>query len=161
MKRLLCAILLLVASVALFGADKDDFDGVVDFQATLESLARQAARQPEALVQNEAVLILDGVVSAVSVLNSEPESFRAEIDLVTGEWVGLERIVMYKAVVQVAGPDFAPRIPTRRSRGRAPGGVIERNQRVVVVGTITGVADDPQTGRTIPVLEAFYVRNLD
>jgi len=161
MKRLLWAILLLVASVALFGADREDFDGIVDFQATLESLARQAARQPDALIQNEDVLILDGVVSSVSVLNSEPESFRAEIELVTGEWVGLERIVMYKAVVQVSGPDFAPRIPTRRSRSRPPGGVIERNQRVVVVGTVSDVTNDSQTGRTIPVIDAFYVRNLD
>jgi hypothetical protein len=148
-------------ATAAFGADKASFDDVVDFEASLESIAVQARRAPDQLLENSNVLVIDGVIAAVNVVDPNPESFRAELDLITGEWVGLERVVMYKAAVLVEGAEFAPRIPTRRSRREPPGGTIERNKRVIVVGTIAGIADDPATGRPIPVLNAFYVRSQD
>ena len=160
MKRLVCAILALSLAVAAFGVDKETFDQVVDFDASLQALAVQAQRAPDALMQNDAVLVLNGVVSAVNVVDPNPETFRAEIDVVSGQWRGLEQIVMYKAAVIVQGPEFAQRIPTRRSRNEPPGGTIERNKEVIIVGTIAGVADDPETGRTIPVLNGFYIRNM-
>jgi hypothetical protein len=161
MKRLVCAIVAVLLATAVFGADKASFDDVVDFESSLESIATQARRAPDQLLENTKVFVIDGVVAAVNVVDPNPESFRAELDLVTGEWIGLERIVMYKAAAIVEGAEFAPRIPTRRSREEPPGGTIERNQRVIVVGTIAGIADDPETGRPIPVLDVFYVRNQD
>ncbi|MFP4484741.1 MAG: hypothetical protein ACLFO1_07780 [Spirochaetaceae bacterium] len=160
MKRLFCAILALSVAVAAFGVDKESFDQVVDFETSLQALAEEAQRAPEALMQNESVLVLDGVVSGVNVIDEDPETFRAEINLVSGRWRGLDQIVMYKVVVIVQGPEFAARIPMRPTREEPPGGTIERNKRVIVAGTIAGVADDPETERTVPVLNGYYVRNM-
>ena len=160
MKRLFAAIVGFLVIVPAFGIDKDTFDELVDFRMSLQELAVQAHRAPDVLLENEAVFILDGVVSAVNVVDPAEQSFRATIDLVTAEWRDLRSVVMYKGRVVIEGEAFAARIPSRRRRQEPREGFIERNDRVMVVGTVTSVTDDPETGRSIPVLDGFYVRTL-
>jgi hypothetical protein len=160
MKRLFAAMVGVLVVLPAFGVDKAAFDEVVDFDMSIEQLAVQAHRSPDALMANDAVFVVDGVVSTVNVLDPNPESFRAEVDLVAGEWRGLRNVVMYKARVLIEGEAFAPRIPGRRRGQEPPAGFIERNGRVLVVGSVTSVADDPETGRGIPVIDGFYVRTL-
>ena len=80
MKRLFAAIVGFLVIVPAFGIDKEIFDELVDFRMSLQELAVQAHRAPDALLENEAVFILDGVVSAVNVVDPAEESFRATID---------------------------------------------------------------------------------
>ena len=158
------AITLTCAASFAFGVDKAELDEVVTFEESLKSLALAVRGEAEPPPQDK-VLIIDGVVSGVQVIDAEEESFRARIELVSGEWQGLENIMMYKTYVDIAGAEFFHRVPSRANR-RPTGGAIETNNRIVVAGRFEGETakeeglEEEGEGAPIPVLEAFYVLTL-
>lgn len=156
------AITLICAASFAFGVDKAEFDEVVTFEESLKSLALAVRGKAEPPPRDK-VLIIDGIVSGVQVIDPEEESFRARIELVSGEWQGLDSIMMYKAYVDIAGPEFFRRVPSRANR-RPTGGAIETNNRIVVAGRFQGETAKEERlegeGEPVPVLESFYVRTL-
>lgn len=160
MKRTgLVPIIFLFVSVVLFPADQVGFDGIVDFSITLESISEILTREgPDALPRDK-LIVLTGAISSLQVLQSGEESpFLAELELVGGEWVGMEAVKMYTCLVLLHGDDFQNRIPVRRSR-REIVNEITLNSEVMVVGKVVGTRT-LYTGEQVPVIEAFYVRTL-
>ncbi len=158
MRNVLAAALMFVlASGAASGVDLSDFGAVVDFDESLKSLSLSVSegRNP---TPDGRLLMLDGVVSAIEVLDPEEASFSARIELVTGEWQGLERVVMYSAYVDISGPEFFSRIPTRRNRN-ASENAIATNGAMLVIGRFNGVTTDTD-GTPIPLVEGLYLRPL-
>jgi hypothetical protein len=137
--------------------DREDFDAVVAAEETLKSLAR-SVRDGERPSPQGRLLILDGVIAAIEVLDPAEESFHARIELVRGEWRGLEEVVLYKAFVEVSGPEFFRRIPKRRREAPAENALIT-DEPALVIGRFTDVTTD-RDGTPVPVLEAYYIRNL-
>jgi len=151
------ALMFLLASGAAFGVDLSDFDAVVDFDESLKSLSLNVREGTEPTPDGR-LLMLDGVVSAIEVLDPEEGSFSARIELVTGEWQGLERVVMYSAYIDISGPEFFSRIPTRRNRNTSAD-AIATNEAVLVVGRFDGMTTDSD-GEPVPVVEGLYLRPL-
>jgi hypothetical protein len=154
---LVTALTFLLAATAASGADLADFEEVVAFEQSLKTLSVSVRRGDSSPV-DERLLIIDGVVSTIDVRDPEESTFRARIELVSGEWRGLEEVVMYNAYVDVAGPEFFRRIPTRRSRADTPDAIVS-NEPLLVVGRFTGV-DLDEEGSPVPVIEAYYARPL-
>lgn len=156
-RGLATAVAFLIAATGASGADIGDFDEVVAFEESLKSLSVSVRRGISEPV-DERLLVIDGVVAAIEVLDAEEASFRARIELVSGEWRGLEEVVMYNAYVDIAGPQFFRRVPTRRNPTDAPGAIVP-NEPLLVVARFTGVDLDAE-GTPVPVLEAYYARPL-
>lgn len=154
-------ILLLFSAVAfpVFSEVKDDFDKNVDFSVTLETIHRALTAQRTDVLPMEKAVILDGAISSIQIIDGEPESFSAEITIVDGRWIGLEEVRMYSCIVTVQGPDFAARIPVRRSR-REVRNEISANSHIIVVGRITDFRNESGE-EPAAVLEGFYIRTID
>jgi hypothetical protein len=155
------AIVIVVLIVAIPGSaiNEEEFDQSVDFSLSLEEIHNQLNENAQALLGTEKAVVLDGIVASVTVLNPAQENFQALLELVNGEWKGLEEVVMYRTYVVVHGKQFFSRIPSRENRDPS-GSRISANSRVLVAGRIANVVRGEEDGALIPVIEGFHVRDL-
>lgn len=159
MKKLtLPAVVLILVSATVPAVEPEEFYNVVAYDATLKSLTITIAEEgPEAL-DTERIHLLDGLVSEVTIIDPNPESFLAELILVNGEWQGLDEVEMYQAYVYLEGPAFAERVPERVPREPTEEMILP-NQRLLVAARIVDVYYDEQN-RGFPVAMGFQVRKL-
>lgn len=159
MKNLAFPVVMLIVVGAIVPAvEPEEFYNVVAYDATLKSLTVTIAEEgPEAL-DTERIHLLDGLVSEVTVIDPNPESFLAELILVNGEWQGLDEVEMYQAYVYLEGPEFAERVPERAPREPTEDMILP-NQRLLVAARIVDVYYDEQN-RGFPVAMGFQVRKL-
>ena len=157
-KAVLFPILLVAFTFQLAAAEPEEFFEIVAYEHSLESLVRTIEEEGPQGLDTERIHILDGLVSEVTVLDPNPETFLAELILVNGEWLGLEEVEMYQAFVYLEGPEFAERIPERMPRN--PGEeIIQPNQKLLVAAKIVDVYYDEQD-RGFPVVRGISIRRL-
>ena len=157
-KKLLAAVLLASIPLYIFGQSVEDFNRVVDFDISIRELALAAAVEDREALPDRLVII-DGTVASRLVINSNAEEYIGQLELVGGEWIGVEDVVTYRCYLLLQGPRFANAIPARRSRTKHPE-EIEANTRVLIVGEYLGLFDLPD-GTIVPVLNAVYLRKID
>ena len=155
-KRWFLALFLSIPFV-IFGQNLADFNSAVDFESTLSSLM-QAVVDNNPFALPDKFIIVDGAVASRVVVNGDAEQYLGEIELVAGEWIGVEKVVRYQCILQLIGPEFASAIPARRSRRPNPK-EIQLNSRILVVAKATGIRENID-GEFIPVLRAFYIRSI-
>jgi len=152
----LVSVLLLAAS-SLPGLSRADLDRVIDFSVTLKSLAT-AAEQGSALPEGKTVL-LSGTVSDVAILAKDESGFKVRIELITGEWIGLDDVKAYTCYVEFTGPEYARIFPARPPR-EPNRQLVTLNSRVLVVGRVVGMTSDPQGGRRV-LVDGAYIRTIE
>ncbi len=159
-KKLIFCVLLLSLSLFCLSADGEgDFDAIIDFDITLQDLDRLVNSEGYRNIQGDKLLILNGAISAIEVVSGEEEPFQAEIDLVSGKWIGMEDVEMYTCLVRVSGPEFEERIPVRRRREPRPD-EITVNSLALVVGRLADVIE-MNNGRRKAVVEGLHIRGLE
>ena len=157
MVRRILALWFLCIPFLIFGQSFEDFNGVIDFTTTLGDLDQIASQgDPNALPTR--FIIIDGAVASRIVINSDAANFVGELQIVSGEWIGVETVVRYECILVLEGPDFASAIPARRSR-RANPKEIGLNTRILAVAKAIGL-HEREDGTRIPVLQAYYIRKL-
>ncbi|MEW5814315.1 MAG: hypothetical protein AB1798_02825 [Spirochaetota bacterium] len=154
-KRMLFFFIFLSITSLLLSESLNDFYKIVDFNITLKELDNFMAEGKESSING--LLILDGTVASKSIINQEETDFLAEIELVNGEWVGLEAVKMYKCIVRLAGPDFFARIPQRRTQDQVKNEIVE-NTHVLVIGKLIDARN--LSGQRIPVVQGYFIRNI-
>ena len=157
MKKRWFLALLISLPFAMFGQNLEDFNSAVDFETTLGTLM-QAAEDNNPFALPDKFIIVYGAVASRVVVNGDAEQYLGEIELVAGEWIGVERVVRYQCVLQLIGPEFANAIPARRSR-RANPDEITLNSTILVMAKATGIRENAD-GEFIPVLRAYYIREI-
>jgi len=159
MKRAIGAVLVLMIWVpAAFSIDAGDFDAVADFSVTIKTLNQLDEATAAAYGLMDRFLLLDGTVTNIIVLDANEESYLAQVELVSGEWVGLDEVRSYSCWVLFSGPRFAGVFPARVPRNPPPG-VIATNQTILIAAIplqTVEIAED----ETAWVLEGIYVRPL-
>jgi hypothetical protein len=150
-KTTFAALFLCLAGVLLPSLEKENFDGLVDFSLDIKAISKIIQDPGFDLSAHGRAVIFDGSVAGIEVINPDPAEFAAEIELVGGEWEGLEKVSLYRVFVYVQGPEFA-----RRLSGESPG-AIARHNRVLVAGTIAGAYED-ETGALYALILAYHVR---
>ena len=157
-------LILTVFSLSLSAQEGRDpaFSAIVDFSVTMADIREYYSRDDGGDgVLTDKIIILDGAVSSIQVLDENPETFLAELVIVNGEWHGTEEVEMYSCVLRLSGEEYAERIPVRRRRREEqPENLIETNSRILVVGKIIGSKEILLNGNTA-VLDTYYVRNID
>ena len=156
LKKLLIAILLSIP-VIIFGQSIEDFSYAVDFTISLGELQDAAATgDPNTLPSR--FVIIEGAVASRVVVNSDRNDYVGEIELVGGEWVGVESVVRYRCFLLLVGPEFASAIPVRRSRTPNPA-EIALNSRILVIAKAIGLRP-MEDGTHVPVLQVYAVRKI-
>jgi len=151
------ATLVVAAAPFTFSLTSADFDRVVDFSITLKDLAAVADGQ-EGFPAGK-IVILNGTVSDVNVINKDQGSFRVRIELITGEWIGTEDVKSYTCYVDFTGPQYSKIFPDRPPREPAPGTVVI-NSRVIVVGLPVQVVSTP-LGEKRVLVQGMLVRVVE
>jgi hypothetical protein len=153
--RLAVACLLLAAALAP-AATRSDFNAVVDFSVSLKTVAAAAVGQ--AALPAGKLFVLDGTVSELAVLDREPASFRARIELLAGEWLGTEDVKSYACYVDFSGPSFSLSFPSRPPQDPSPD-MAFLNSRLLVVARAVGVTTTRQ-GEKRMLMEGLYIRAI-
>jgi hypothetical protein len=145
------ACVLLLVGAALPALTRADLERVVDPSVTLTAVAEGTAPLPAGRL-----VLLTGTVSDVTILDKETETFRVRIELITGEWIGLEDVKSYACYVEFSGSDYYKVFPAKAPRD-AVQGVISLNSRVVLVGRPRGVVSTPLGAKRV-LVEGVFVR---
>ncbi len=157
-KKLAAAALFASISSLIVGQSIEDFNDVVDFSVSIRELSLAAAAgDVEALPTK--LVVIDGTVASRLVVDANPDTYIGQLELVGGEWLGVEDVVTYRCFLLLEGSRFANTIPARRSRTKHPD-EIELNSRILVVGRLLGLFD-MEDGTTVPVLEVYHIRRID
>ena len=149
---------MLIWAPAAFSIDAGDFDAVADFSVTIKTLSQLDEATAAAYGLMDRFLLLDGTVTNKLVLDSNEESYLVQVELVSGEWIGLEEVRSYRCLVLFSGPEFARVFPRRAPRDAGPR-VITPNDRVLLVARLLEpvVLEGEQS---VWVLEGVYARPL-
>jgi hypothetical protein len=159
MKRAIGAVLVLMIWTPIaFAIDAGDFDEVVDFSVTVKTLSQLDEATATAYGLMDRFLLLNGTVTNILVLDANEESYLVQVELVSGEWIGLDEVRSYSCWVLFSGSRFAGVFPARVPRNPPPG-VIEANQTVLIVAVPLQTVEIAE-GETAWVLEGIYARPL-
>lgn len=155
MRKLIPILLLAIATVAS-AATPEEFEQVINFDDSIETLAELVRTQQYDQIDVNRFFILQGSVASTQVYSADPSNYQAVIELVSSRWIGLERIQVYHVYVFVDDPKYAPRLPERMPRDPGPE-VIQTNQQLLVVGPFIGTYMLDET-LEIPVVQAVAIR---
>lgn len=156
--RTICLLSILLLPGSLFAYDQRDFDQVVDFSTTLKELNLLSEAEIPAFLAAGKLLVLSGTVSAVRIIDDSEENFQVVLDLVSGEWLGLEDVRSYRCSVLFQGSRFSSVFPRRAPRNPGPE-VIVANDRVLVAARAIekiSLAGGEQTW----LVEGLHVRRI-
>ncbi|MDR1317539.1 MAG: hypothetical protein LBK13_11775 [Spirochaetales bacterium] len=157
MKKLIFALVFSgIALSVLSSLEKKDFDRIVDFSLDLKGISRAVQTPGFDPRGHERVVIFEGAVNGILVLNAEPGDFLAEIEVAGGEWEGTQSISVFRVFVYVMGPEFARRIAVDTDEGGQD--AISRNARILVAGSIDSVYTSEADGKNYAVILAHYIR---
>jgi hypothetical protein len=157
MKTVTAALLMLFCASAMAqdAADVDPFDAVVDFSMTTKRLFELIDAGSYDAIDADRYFVLQGSVASTTVLDPNPDTYFALVELVDSEWIGLEDIGIYRVQVLLAGPEFADLVPARMPRDPGPE-VLRTNDELLVVGRF-GVLQFID-GTELPVVQAYDIR---
>ena len=144
---------------------REEFDAVVEFGLTL----REIAGDPTSASLIDRVVVLDGNIASIvpvadtdGSLSRDDGEFAVRLELVHGTWIELERIEIYRAIVELRGAEFADRVSLSADGGAD---VLAVNSRVLVVGRVSGLenraADSESQAKQLAIIEAYYIRQLN
>jgi hypothetical protein len=156
--RMICLLVILLLPGSLFAYDQSDFDRIVDFSFTLKQLNQLPASEIPAFLAAGKLLVLNGTVATVRFIDSGEENFQVELELVTGEWEGLEDVRSYRCTVLFRGSRFFPVFPKRAPKNPAQE-FVSANDRILV--TARGIGKiSTEGGEEIWLLEGLHVRRI-
>ena len=153
----LACLLLLAGAAVLPALSRADLERVIDFSVTLKSLAT-AAERGSALPEGRTVL-LSGTVSDVNILSKDEAGFKVRIELITGEWIGLDDVKAYSCYVEFTGGEYFKLFPARPPR-EANRQLISLNSRVLVLGRVVGITTTPLGARHV-LVDGAYIRSIE
>ncbi len=153
-------LLLLISTPALFSVDKADFDNIIDFSVTIKTLNQMAVGEgsPASSIDLNKLFLLNGTASSITIINSKENEFQVLVDLVSGEWLGLEDVKSYHSLILFEGPEFYRIFPKRKPKQPVPG-LITPNDRIMVVARAIRLVTT-ETGKKSWLLKGFYVRSI-
>jgi hypothetical protein len=158
-KKFLMVLGLILLSWSAFSADGAEFYGTIDFSINFEKLSTIINEEGiDGLPEGRNILLYGAIASMRILRDDENEPFLAEAKIVNGKWIGLEYVEIFSGFILFRGPDFEQRIRKPRERGVIEE-EIQTNSEVIVIGNVVDTRET-QDGKIVPILEAFYVRNL-
>ena len=156
MKRKISFILLFPALLLCYqilpAYSKSDFDKIVEFSTSLKNLEQSA------FLENEKLLLLNGTVSNLQFLDKKRDSFKIKVEIVAGEWIGLDEVRSYRCFVLFEGQDFFSIFPSRKPKNPSSE-MIFLNDRILLLAQPSPSTEEMREQGTW-LLEGLHVRHL-
>ncbi|MCX7029382.1 MAG: hypothetical protein NTU62_04585 [Spirochaetes bacterium] len=155
LRRTACALLACGLLAPLAPAQtRAAFDKIVDFSVTLKTLSAAAAG--EAVLPANRLLLLEGTISEIVVLDDRPKTWRVRVELMAGEWIGVDEVRGYRCWVTFAGPGYADVFPAEVPDAPSPD-YLPLHSRVLVLARALSPAVTP-LGEKVMTVEGLAVR---
>ncbi|MFN2311063.1 MAG: hypothetical protein ABR590_03305 [Spirochaetia bacterium] len=154
--RLIPGVLLLLFPFTAMAVTPEEFRELVAFGVTIEALAESANTDPDSLLNDDRVFIIDGVLGSVTIIDDNPDTYLVQLEMVDGRWHGTQRIDVFRVYVLAEGPEYQAHFPARPSPD-AGDTVIQRNERVLIAARVADIFEDELGGR-YAVLSAQQLR---
>jgi hypothetical protein len=152
------ACLFFLAGPAFLPAlSRADLARVIDLSVTLKSLSMAA--DSGAPIPAGKTVLLTGTVSDVNIINKEQAGFKVRIELITGEWIGLDEVKSYYCYVEFSGAEYFKMFPARPPR-TASRDLVTLNSRVLVLGRVVEVTAAPLGARRV-LVDGAYIRTIE
>ena len=130
------------------------FDRIVDFSVTLKTVSAAAAG--EAALPANRLLLLEGSISEIVVLDNRPGTWKVRVELMAGEWIGVDEVRGYRCWVTFAGPGYADVFPAEVPDEPTPD-YLPLHSRVLVLARALSPAVTP-LGEKVMTVEGLAVR---
>jgi len=130
------------------------FDKIVDFSVTLKTVSAAAAG--EAVLPADRLLLLEGSISDIVVLDDRPERWKVRVELTAGEWISIDEVHGYRCWVTFAGPGYAGIFPAE-APDEPSSDYLPLRSRVLVLARVLGPAVTP-LGEKVMTVEGLAVR---
>lgn len=127
----------------------------INFDVTVQSLHEQAQQMQIGPVADSDMFVLDGHAASVTIVPVDDGTFLAEVEIVTGSWQGLQRVILHRVIVQ-ADEQFESRVSARPVAQPDPGMIVSGIE-LLVAGRLVEIRRD-LTGRRVPVVQADRIR---
>ena len=155
LRRTALALLACVLVSPLVSAQtRPAFDRIVDFSVTLKTVSAAAAGG--AVLPANRLLLLEGSISEVVVLDDRPGAWKVRVELVAGEWIGTDEVLGYRCWVTFTGPEYAEIFPAEAPEEPSPG-YLPPHARVLVLARALAPTLTP-LGERVMTLEGLAVR---
>ena len=152
------ALVLVLCAPFVFSIDAGQFDAVADFSVTIKTLSQLDEAAARAYGLMDRFILLDGTVTNILVLDGNEENYLVQVELVSGEWIGLDEVRSYSCWIRFSGPRFADVFPARVPRNPGPG-VIGANDYILVAAVPLQTVQISE-GQTAWILEGIHARLL-
>jgi hypothetical protein len=130
------------------------FDRIVDFSVTLKTVSAAAAG--EAVLPANRLLLLEGSIGEIVVLDDRPGAWKVRVELLAGEWIGTDEVRGYRCWVTFAGLGYAEVFPAEVPDEPSPD-YLPLHSRVLVLARALSPAVTP-LGEKVMVMEGLAVR---
>lgn len=156
MKRRFSLILLfpalLLCHQSLPAYSKSDFDQIVEFSTSLRNLEQSD------FLESGKLLLLNGTISNLQFLDKEEDSFEVMVEMVAGEWIGLDEVRSYHCFILFAGEEFFSLFPSRKPKNPASE-MIFVNDRILLLAQPSAATEEMRE-QGIWLLEGLHIRHL-
>jgi hypothetical protein len=155
LRRTACALLACgLACVSAPAQTRAAFDAIVDFSVTLKTVSAAAAG--EAVLPADRLLLLEGSISEIVVLDDRPEAWKVRVELMAGEWIGVDEVRGYRCWVTFAGASYADVFPAEAPDEPSPE-YLPLHARVLVLARALAPAVTP-LGEKVMTVQGLAVR---
>jgi hypothetical protein len=152
--RTLALLFALIGALSLPAQSVRDIENIMDLSTTIKSLAQRIEREEyEAPAR---FVILNG--SLEGVFETDEAASTVVVEMVTGEWIGLEDVKSYHCLVRFEGQEYLAAFPAAPPRDPGPE-VFARSARMLVVAKPVAVVELGD-GRLLWLLDGVYLRRI-
>lgn len=156
-KILFLTICLFCVSIISLFSENSELDSIINVNISLKELSNSTPDKLDKIIESEKYIILEGIISSIREIERSENNFIIDLHLLNGEWIGLDKIDVYKCIINVDGKEWENRFPKRAPRESTEELILLNNQ-VMVIGKVTDYVMDNSI--LTAVVDAEYIRKI-
>lgn len=138
-------------------SDAVDLKSFINLDISLKELSRSEPEFLDSLILSEKYVVLEGTISSISEIERSENNLILDIHIINGEWIGLEKVEVYKCIINVSGLEWEERFPKRIPR-ESNDQLVQVNDQIMVIGKVHDYVLDKSS--LTAVVNAEYIRRI-
>ena len=129
----------------------------LDSDISLEVLSQLNPAELDDVIDSGKYIVINGTISSLMEIERSDKGFILDIHVVSGRWIGLDRVENYSCIVNVSGIEWESRFPKRLPRDVSEE-IFLQNDRIMVIGKVSSYV--MERGELTAVVDADYIRKI-
>jgi len=138
-------------------SDSAGLESIMDLSISLKELSYSDPEFLDTLISSDKYIILEGAVASIIEIERSENNLILDIHLINGEWIGLEKVEVYKCIINISGKEWEDRFPKRKPRELTSNLILQNNQ-ILVIGKVSDYV--MENSMLTAVIDAEYIRKI-